>query len=49
MREEDVQDEKQLKSTIKRFTQITDDYKEIHYVDVYLPVPILKVTCKSKC
>ncbi|CAG2190744.1 unnamed protein product [Mytilus edulis] len=42
LKEEDVQDEKELKSSIKRLTKIGDDLKDIHFVDVYLPVPILK-------
>lgn len=47
--EEDVQDEKKLKSSIKRLTKIRDDLKDIHFVDVYLPVSILKVTSNIKC
>lgn len=41
-----IQDIKTLKSVIKKFTGIKNsekDLKAINYVDVYLPVPFLKV------
>lgn len=46
MKEEVLQDFKQLKNLIKRLTDIAKiptDLQDIYYVDVYLPVPILKV------
>lgn len=46
LQEEEAQDIKTLKSFIKRFTSfknIPKDLQDIHFVDVYLPVSILKV------
>lgn len=44
----EVQDEKKLKSNIARLTNISQspkDFTDHYYVDVCLPVPILKVNC----
>ncbi|XP_052084422.1 uncharacterized protein LOC127721667 [Mytilus californianus] len=44
-KEEHIQDIKKLRSIIKRFTDINtipDDLKDIYFVDVHLPVSILK-------
>lgn len=50
-KEEEVQDVKKLKSVIRGLTDISkipEDLKDIYYVDVYLPVSILKVKYKHK-
>lgn len=47
MKEEEAQDAKALRSFIKGLTDISkipEDLKDIYYVDVYLPVSILKVS-----
>lgn len=50
-KEEEVQDVKKLKSVIRGLTDISkipEDLKDIYYVDVYLPVSILKVKYNHK-
>lgn len=51
MKEEEIKDVKKLRSLIKALTdirKIPEDLKDIYYVDVYLPVSILKVKSKMK-
>lgn len=46
IKEEEAQNVKQLRALVKGLTDIKtipDDLKDVYYVDVYLPVPILKV------
>lgn len=50
--EEHGLDLKQMKSILKKLTdidKITPDLQDIHYVDVLIPMPILKVKIKSMC
>lgn len=51
IKEEEVQNLKTLRSIIEGrhdICNISDDLKNIHYVDVFLPVPILKVKYNKK-
>lgn len=50
--EKEVKDIKKLRSIIEELTKIqisSQDGQDQYFVDVHLPVPILKVQCYNKC